>query len=120
VDDDRGLAALPKLVGGPKYSRPPLPDAPRVERPPDPDDLPIVSEWTPEDAALAVALGLDGAPVAAASSGVIAGHTADNGPAAVGPDGSWSLSSGTAAEPTPPRRGFGGLFRGRSGRSGAG
>ena len=119
MDDDRGLAALPKLVGGPKYSRPPL-GAPPVERPPDPDDLPIVAEWTPEDAALAVALGLEGAPVAVASSGVTAAHTADNGRAAVRPDGSWSLGSGTAAEPASLRRGFGGLFRGRSGRSGAG
>lgn len=94
--DDRGLAALPRLVGGPKYSRPPV-GIQRVERPPDPDDLPLVSERTPEDRELASQLGLDGMPALTA--------TTDAGP---------------AAAPSPSRRGFGGLFRGRHSRSDAG
>jgi hypothetical protein len=115
VDDDRGLAAMPKLVGGPTYSRPPQAGAPRVERPPNPDDLPLVAEWTPEDAALAMELGLEAA-VAAASSGATAGQPADNGRAAVLPDGTHSPGNGTAAQAASSRRGLGGLFRGRSGR----
>lgn len=93
--DDHGLGAMPKLVGGPKYSRPPVPVA-RAERPPDPDDLPLMSEWTPEDQELAVQLGLGNGPAT---------------PAVAVPD------SGTAVESTSARRVFGGLFRGGSIRS---
>jgi hypothetical protein len=118
VDDDHGLAAMPKLVGGPRYSRPPLAVAPRVDRPPDPDDLPLVSEWTPEDAALAAELGLED-PIAAAGFGT-ARHAEDSGAASNLPDGTWRLGSGTVPEPTSSRRGFGGLLRGRRRRSGAG
>jgi len=123
--DDSGLAAMPKLVGGPRYSRPPVVIPVRIERPPDPDDLPLVAEWTLEDRALAAELGLDApsatevvAPAfvtAPAAAPVDAG-----GHASAHPDGSWSVSGGSIATEIPPaRRGLGGLLRGRRDRSGA-
>jgi hypothetical protein len=108
--DDRGLAALPKLVGGPKYSRPPMTTVSRAERPLDPDDLPLESARTDEDEALARELGLGASSVAFATAGGDGnGH----------PNGSWSISGSAGDSPTR-RRGFGGLFRSRHGRSGAG
>jgi hypothetical protein len=104
--DDRGLAAMPKLVGGPKYARPPAAGIQKSERPPDPDDLPLLSARTDEDHALARELGLDGlskwdgaAPASLAADS--AGHAA-------------------AAKPSSSIRGLGGIIRGRgNGRSGA-
>jgi hypothetical protein len=97
--DDRGLAAMPKLVGGPKYSRPPVLGLPHAERPLDPDDLPLLSERTPEDHALAESLGLHPA----------AGSAGAQGSTAVAVE---------SAPPEPRRRGFGGLFRARGDQSG--
>lgn len=125
--DDRGLAAMPKLVGGPKYSRPPGAGATKTERPPDPDDLPLVSSWTEEDHAIAQELGLDGIATAAGSAGMASTWTATVatapptdtvGHAASHPNGSWSISSGSATSASSPKRGFGSIFRGRNGRSG--
>jgi hypothetical protein len=93
--DDQGLAAMPKLVGGPKYSRPPVP-VERAERPPDPDDLPLMSDWTPEDEELAAQLGLGTAATTAALA---------------------AANSGSAIAPTPTRRRLGGLLRGGNLRS---
>ncbi len=115
-NDDRGLAAMPKLVGGPTYSRPPV-VAPRTELPPDPDDLPLKSEWTPEDQDLAAQLGLDDG---SAASGTATAPVVEPGRASTGPNATWSPGSGTAVEPTPMRRGIGGLLRSRSRRSGGG
>ncbi len=107
--DDQGLAAMPKLVGGPKYSRPPVP-VERAERPPDPDDLPLMSEWTPEDEELAAQLGLGNDPATtAAASGARAGRAS----AVSRPDGAPSAKKGAAVRATPARRMLGGLFRGR-------
>ncbi|MFN8631249.1 MAG: hypothetical protein U0838_13315 [Chloroflexota bacterium] len=140
--DDRGLAAMPKLVGGPRYTRPPVSGLPSTQRPPDPDDLPLVAARTEEDEALARELGLDAAGMtgstgtagfaaavavtqapapAAAHTGAVATAEAPDttGTAAAHPNGSWSISSGSAPASSSSRRGFGGLFRGRNGRSGA-
>jgi hypothetical protein len=124
--DDHGLAAMPKLVGGPRYSRPPVGAPPRVERPPDPDDLPLVAERTPEDEALAAELGVEVSPATALAGPTLTAATVTTAPldtsghAPAHPNGSWSTSSGTSATASSlPRRGFGSLFRGRSDRSGA-
>jgi hypothetical protein len=124
--DDHGLAAMPKLVGGPRYSRPPVVIPSRIERPPDPDDLPLVAEWTPEDVALAAELGLDAtttelaAPAFVTPPSLTAASADAGGHASSHPNGSWSTGSGSiATEISPARRGFGGLFRGRRDRSGA-
>jgi len=131
--EDRGLAAVPKLVGGPRYSRPPVGTPSRLERPPDPDDLPLVAERTPEEDELARELGIDAptvtmavaSPVATASplttaSGLTAMSVDAGGHPSTHPNGSWSAGSGTMATKSPlPRRGLGGLLRGRSDRSGA-
>lgn len=115
-DDDRGHMAMPKLVGGPKYSRPPVAAMKHVERPPDPDDFPLASEWTPEDHVLAQELGLDGRSASAAPARPAtpdAGH-------APHPGAAWSISGGAMTPEARPRhRGFG-LFRGRNGRPGIG
>jgi hypothetical protein len=116
-DEDRGHIAMPKLVGGPKYSRPPVTGVQPVERPPDPDDFPLLSEWTPEDHVLAQELGLDGRAEAATRAAPVpaqdAGHAARSGAL-------WSIPGGAmAAESRPQHRGFG-LFRSRNGRSGIG
>jgi hypothetical protein len=100
--DDRGIAAMPKLVGAPSYARPPVAAAFRAERPVDPDDLPLVSERTSEDHDLAVELGLEPTPSAAATIP------------------SLPPVAGTAVEANPHKRGIRGLFHGRNGRSGAG
>jgi hypothetical protein len=125
-DDDHGHVAMPKLVGGPKYTRPPVAALSFAERPPDPDDFPLTSEWTPEDHALAQELGLDAPRPNALGSAVRAGAamSAQPTPATDGhaarPNGRWSMSGGTmGADARPRHRGFG-LFRGRSGRSGIG
>jgi hypothetical protein len=122
--DDRGLAAMPKLVGGPKYSRPPGAGAVKTERPADPDDLPLVSAWTDEDHALAKELGIETTaggftgPAAFMTASVAtappdtAGHTAHA-------TGTWSISSGSSSSASSSKRGFGAIFRGRNGRSGA-
>jgi hypothetical protein len=125
--DDHGLTAMPKLVGGPRYSRPPVSVAPRIERPPNPDDLPLVAERTPEDEALAAELGVDAqaaavlaVPTYATVQTVATASAATSGLEPAHPNGTWTAGSGTSAVGTPsPRRGFGGLFRGRSGGSGA-
>lgn len=100
--DDRSIAAMPKLVGAPNYSRPPVAAAFRVERPVDPDDLPLVSERTSQDDDLALELGLEPAPSAAAAM--------PPGPPV----------AGTALEASPRKRGIRALFHGPNGRSGAG
>ena len=125
--DDNGLAAMPKLVGGPRYSRPPVSAAPRIERPPDPDDLPLVAVRTPEDEALAAELGIDAqtaavltVPTYSAVQTMTSASVTTSGLESAHPNGTWTAGSGSTAVDTPsPRRGFGGLFRGRSGRSGA-
>lgn len=98
--DDRGIAAMPKLVGMPSYSRPPVAAAFRVERPVDPDDLPLVSDRTSDDHDLARDLCLE--------------HSL---PAATPPT---SPAVATASQANPPKRGIRALFHGRNGRSGAG
>jgi hypothetical protein len=117
--DDHGLAALPKLVGGPKYSRPPVTGLERAERPPDPDDLPLVSQRTPEDSALAAELGLESAHAVVTASNAAGASVTEAGRSVVHPNGTWSLGSRTSAEPASLRRGFGRLFRGKNSRSGA-
>ena len=118
---------MPKLVGGPKYSRPPTSGAPKTERPLDPDDLPLVSSWTEEDRALAEELGLEAVGTSTGSTGTAAFRTASIamapsvdavGHAASHPNGTWSVSSGSSSSASLSRRGFGAIFRGRSGRSG--
>lgn len=111
--DDRGLTALPKLVGGPKYSRPPGAGAQRADRPPDPDDLPLESARTPEDQALAAELGLaaSATPIAAVEMGAAA--PGGNGAGSAGGDASSRTAPGHA------KRGLGVLFRGKDGRPGA-
>jgi hypothetical protein len=99
--DDHSIAAMPKLVGAPNYSRPPVAAAFRVERPVDPDDLPLVSERTSEDHDLARELGLE--PIPSAGAAVPPGPPA----------------ASTAVDATPRKRGIRGLF-GRNSRSGAG
>ncbi len=112
--DDHGLAAMPKLVGGPRYSRPPAAGGAQTERPPDPDDLPLVAERTPEDHEVARELGIDltmgTSATAVATNAVLeaAGH-------APYPDGPGT--KGPAAESPMTRRGLSGLFRGRNSQS---
>lgn len=112
-NDDRGLAALPKLVGAPAYSRPPSLGVTRAERPPDPDDLPLVNHRTPEDVELARELGLDDGRIAIAAgvagAGTQPGHAAGNG----------ATAGGGPGDGTSPRHGIGGLLRGRRGRTDA-
>jgi hypothetical protein len=118
---------MPKLVGGPRYSRPPVAIPSRIERPPDPDDLPLVAEWTPEDIALAAELGLDATtatdpaePAFATAPSMTAASADASAHASAHPNSSWSVGSGTIATEAPPaRRGLGGLFRSRRDRSGA-
>lgn len=55
MDNEAAHVALPRLVGGPAYARPPLRITPTV-MPLDPDDLPIAVEQTPEERAIAEAL----------------------------------------------------------------
>ncbi len=124
--DDRGLAALPKLVGGPRYSRPPVGAQP-VERAPGLDDLPLVSDWTPEDQELAVQLGIS--VTAAADQGAAVTTAADGGTArvrqtgtahaAAHPKGTWS-AGGRPGTPAPARRRLGSILKGRDGQSGVG
>lgn len=111
-NDDRGLAALPKLVGAPAYSRPPSLGVTRAERPPDPDDLPLVNHRTPEDVELARALGLDDGgriAIAAGVAGAQPGHAA----------GQNATADGGPGDRTPARHGIGGFLRGRRGRTDA-
>jgi len=125
--DDHGLTAMPKLVGGPRYSRPPVSATSPIERPPDPDALPLVAERTPEDEALAAELGIDAhragvlaVPTYATVEPMISSSVATSEREPVHPNGTWTASSGASAvDSSSQRRGFGGLFRGRSGRSGA-
>ncbi len=110
--DDRGLVSLPKLVGGPRYTRPPV-GLPQTARPPDPDELPLVSERTPEDHALAQELGIGPSPSATHTTAVDAGNGAR-------PNGSWTAADGRAATGRRSLHlGFG-LFRGRKDQSGIG
>ncbi len=114
--DDRAVVSLPKLVGGPRYARPPKVGVAETPRPPDPDELPLVSERTPEDHLLAQELGIEPpplSPTAAPAANEGAGR-------ALHPSGSWTSADGTIdAEARSRHRGIS-LFRGRSGRSGAG
>jgi hypothetical protein len=110
--DDRGVVSLPKLVGGPRYARPPIVGVAQTPRPPDPDELPLVSERTPEDHALAQELGIEPSPPSLPAANEGAGR-------ALHPSGSWTADGTIAAEGRPRHRGLP-LFRGRSGRSGAG
>ncbi len=57
ANDDYGHVAMPKLYGAPAYARPPITPVERTERPVDPDDLPIESEQTEDERALAQGLG---------------------------------------------------------------
>jgi len=124
--DDHGLTAMPKLVGGPRYSRPPVSAASPIERPPDPDDLPLVAERTPEDHALAAELGIEvqaaavlTVPTYAPAPTLTAAPVMSSVAAPAHPNGTWTASAGAATATSPQRRGFGGLFRGRSDRTGA-
>ena len=121
--DDHGLTAMPKLVGGPRYSRPPVSATVRIERPPNPDDLPLVAERTPEDHELAAELGIEAqtaavlaVPTYASVQTLTTASVASGGHQSAHPNGTWTAGSGASAVDTPsPRRGFGGIFRGRSG-----
>jgi hypothetical protein len=120
--DDRGLVSLPKLVGGPRYSRPPVARLNQVPRPPDPDELPLVSERTPEDHALAEELGIESSAlsVSAASQPSATRAAPEEAGRATHPNGSWTIADGTiTAQERSLQRGLG-LFRGRNGRSGVG
>jgi hypothetical protein len=121
--DDRGLAALPKLVGGPRYSRPPVGAQP-VERTPGLDDLPLVSDWTPEDQELAVQLGISVTP--AADPGAAVTTAADGGTARIRQTGTAHAAAhqkgiwgggGRLGTPAPVRRRLGGILKGRDGRT---
>ncbi len=103
---------MPKLVGGPTYSRPPV-VVERTERPPDPDDLPLMSEWTPEDHELAAQLGLDGGP---RDPGVATASAPGAGHPTASSSVTWSAGSSTTVESGATRRGLGGLFRGKERR----
>ena len=109
--DDRGLAAMPKLVGGPKYSRPPVTGVVAADRPPDLDDLPLVSHRTAEDHALAQELGFDATPVMVGAAAY--GYAGDR----VG--GPSQYAAGQSERSGSARRGFGSLFKSRTGRPGA-
>ena len=113
--DDRGLA-MPKLVGGPKSSRPPAVGVTPAERPPSPDDLPLECERTDEDEALARELGLRVSPVTmtTSSAGGSASATDAGGHAAGHPSGTWTVTGGTAQTSSLSRRGFVSLLRGRN------
>jgi hypothetical protein len=127
-NDDRGLGAMPKLVGGPRYTRPPL-GLPPAERPVDPDDLPLENERTPEDHALVVDAGFapapaGDAPVASSGNASSAAYVPAPGPDAAPREveylsGAWTASGGVAAPAGSRslRRSFGSLFRTRSGGS---
>jgi hypothetical protein len=52
VSDEQQHMALPRLYGGPAYSRPPRPVG-EIVRPFDPDELPLEAERTEVDQALA-------------------------------------------------------------------
>lgn len=104
--DDRGLAALPKLVGGPRYTRPPRTGITPVERPASPDDLPLVSERTAEDRALAVELDLDPAS-----------QSLDDVPADDVPPGR-HVNGSVPGHSAPRGSRLGAMLRGRSGSSG--
>jgi hypothetical protein len=52
VSDEQQHMALPRLYGGPAYSRPPRPTA-EIVRPFDPDELPLEADRTETDHALA-------------------------------------------------------------------
>jgi len=114
--DDRGLASMPKLVGGPKYTRPPVVAFHPVERPPDPDDLPLESARTPDDEAMAQDLGLSSSLAAAGVSDKAAGRTAAHPGSTQAKSGG---KTGGKAETSSSRRRLGGLFRGRNGKTGA-
>jgi hypothetical protein len=121
--DDRGLVALPKLVGGPKYSRPPAAGAPRTDRPPDPDDLPLESVRSPEDQALAAELGLAAPHVPAETAAAVGTPTTHDTGGHGDPhaDGVRNAVDGatTGVPAKPTKRALGVLFRGRSGQHGA-
>lgn len=119
--DDRGVVSLPKLVGGPRYSRPPVPGVAHAPRPPDPDEFPLVSERTPEEHALAQELGIEpSASGSVATQAAPSGAAAEESDQAHHPNGTWTVANGVAAgQARSGVRGFG-LFRGRNGRSGIG
>jgi hypothetical protein len=114
--DDREVVSLPKLVGGPRYARPPKVGVAVTPRPPDPDELPLASERTPEEHALAQELGID-----TSSLNPPAAHAANEGAGrALHSSGSWTAADGKiGAEARSGHRAHS-LFRGRNGRSGAG
>ncbi len=101
--DDRGLAALPKLVGGPRYTRPPRTGVTPAQRPASPDDLPLVSERNAEDHTLAAELHLDASPL-----------ELDTVPPPDGQDGEPANGSGPDLR-TPRPQALAALFRGRAG-----
>ena len=111
--DDRGVVSLPKLVGGPRYARPPKVGVAETARPPDPDELPLVSARTPEDHALAQELGIEPSPPSPPAANEGAGR-------ALHPSSSWTAAGGTIGADVRPRHRGLSLLRGRNGRSGAG
>ncbi len=126
--DDRGLGAMPKLVGGPRYTRPPV-GLPPAERPSDPDDLPLESERASENGTLGVDPGFAPAPagnatVSNSGNASIATYAPAPGPDAASrafghQSGARTVGGGFAspAGSRSLRRSFGSLFRTRSGGS---